>query len=156
MPRPPPAVRAHDISPGPVAKTDRWRAVAARVHHVEPTMMSLAYRFDTDRGSIVFAGDTGRCDSVNELARDADVLVINVWDHQDTMEEKSQELVPLISGTLDAATIAQECGVKKMVVTHATSNLTRPGSREKGITDMARVYQGEIIFADELTHLTLT
>jgi ribonuclease BN (tRNA processing enzyme) len=72
------------------------------------------------------------------------------------MEKNSRELVPLISGTLDAASIAQECGVKKMVVTHMTSNLTRPGSRERGIRDIARVYHGDLIFADELMRLTFT
>ena len=156
LPRPAPAYDVCDVTPGKVTQQDHWMVTAAKAQHVEPWLESLAYRVDSDQGSIVFAGDTGRCESVIELARGVDVLVMNVWDHQDTMEKNSKELVPLISGTLDAANIAQECGVKKMVVTHMTSNLTRPGSREKGIRDIARVYHGDIIFADELMRLTFT
>ena len=58
-------------------------------------------------------------------------------------------------GTENAAALAKECSVKKLVITHAIPNLAAPGSRERGIEDMARIYHGEIIFPDELTAIEL-
>jgi ribonuclease BN (tRNA processing enzyme) len=43
-------------------------------------MKSYAYRFDTPHGAIVFTGDTGPSESVERLAKGADVLVSEVED----------------------------------------------------------------------------
>lgn len=42
--------------------------------------MSLAYRFDTPSGSVVFTGDTGPSDAVSQLAMGADILVSEVYE----------------------------------------------------------------------------
>src|SRR6266702_142663 len=39
---------------------------------------AFAYRFDTDDGSIVFSGDTGRNENLIRLAKGADILVHEV------------------------------------------------------------------------------
>ena len=53
-----------------------WEISAATVEHVQPYLDSLAYRLDTEEGSIVFAGDTRPCDNLTELAADVDLLVL--------------------------------------------------------------------------------
>ncbi len=153
LPRPEPSLDVSDVGPGKVMESDSWRVTAARVHHVEPWLESLAYRVDSDEGSIAFAGDTGPCRSVGELAHGADVLVVNCWDHQETMKENGE--APGQTGTLDAANMALESGARKLILTHTGPALSRPGSREKGIADIASIYQGEIIFGEELMGLDL-
>jgi ribonuclease BN (tRNA processing enzyme) len=59
------------------------------------------------------------------------------------------------TGTLDAAKMAQDAGVKRLILTHTGSRLAEPGSREKGIVDIAQIFQGEIIFGEELIKLSL-
>ena len=115
--------------------------------------MSLVYRVDSDEGCIVFAGDSRPCASLSKLAHGADILVISCWDHQERMERNGEVLG--ISGTLDAAKMADEFGVKKLILTHTGPHLSKPGSRERGIADIARIYQGEIIFGEELMRLVL-
>ncbi len=153
LPRPEPSLDVSDVGPGKVIERDRWKVTAARAHHVEPWLESLAYRIDSDEGSIVFAGDTGPCESLSELASGVDVLVANCWDHQDTMEENGE--APGQTGTLDAAKMALESGAKKLVLTHTGPHLSKPGSRERGVADIARLYRGEIIFGEELMRLEL-
>ena len=153
LPRPEPSLDVHDVGPGTVAESNRWKVTAARVRHVEPWLESLSYRIDSEKGSIVFAGDTGPCESVSGLAHGADVLVVNCWDHQETMEQNGE--APGQTGTLDAARMALESGARKLILTHSGPHLTEPGSRERGIADIARIYQGEIIFGEELMRLTL-
>ena len=153
LPRPEPSLQVRDVTPGKVIEHNSWTVTAARANHVQPWLESLAYRVDSDEGSIVFAGDTGPCESVSKLAYRADVLVANCWDHQETMEQNGE--APGQTGTLDAAKMARESGVRKLILTHTGVHLTEPGSREKGIGDIARIYQGEIIFAEELMSLVL-
>jgi len=153
LPRPEPSFNVNDIGPGKVIKHSCWRVTAARANHVQPWLGSLAYRVDSDKGSIVFAGDAGPCESVSKLTQGTDILVVNCWGHQNTMEKNGE--APGQTGTLDAAKMAQESGARKLILTHTGPHLTKPGSKEKGIADIARLYQGEIIFGEELMSFTL-
>jgi ribonuclease BN (tRNA processing enzyme) len=58
---------------------DRVRVSATLVQHA-PMFPALAFRFDTDGGSVVFSGDTGPSRNLVELADGADVLVHEVID----------------------------------------------------------------------------
>ena len=59
---------------------------AAPADHVQPYLDSLAYRLDSDEGSVVLTGDTAPCDSVTDLARGADVLMMMCWESHDRMD----------------------------------------------------------------------
>jgi ribonuclease BN (tRNA processing enzyme) len=137
----------NDVGPGEVLRHEGWKVTAAHVHHVEPWLRSLAYRVDTDRGSIVFAGDTGPCAQLDDFARGADVFVANCWDHQKTMDGDGEAQGQ--TGTMDAARFARDSGADVLVLTHTGPSLCRPGSRERAIRDIASVYDGEVVFGDE-------
>jgi ribonuclease BN (tRNA processing enzyme) len=145
-PRPAPEVQVQDIDSGKIAEKSGWVATAARAKHQEPWLRTLAYRVDSDEGSIVFAGDTVPCAPVAQLAQGADTLVVSCWDHQHTLDGSER---PSIMGTLETARFAQQAGVKRLVLTHIHEPLDQPGSKEKAIADVARLYKGEIIFGQE-------
>jgi ribonuclease BN (tRNA processing enzyme) len=148
LPRTPPSVDALDVGPGPVLAANDWRVTAATGEHVQPWLDSLAYRVDTPSVSVVFTGDTGPCASVTDLARGADVMLCMCWDDQETMERTGE--APGQCGTTGAAQMAQEAGVKKLVLVHVGPHLSGHGPMEKGIGDIRHIYSGEIIFSEEL------
>ena len=82
-----PMFHAHDIDHDGSAYRDELVRVTAveNSHFSFPSRSpsgkdrSLAYRFDTPEGSVVFTGDTGPSEPVERLARDADVLVSEVF-----------------------------------------------------------------------------
>jgi ribonuclease BN (tRNA processing enzyme) len=148
LPRTPPSVDALDVGPGPVSAANDWRVTAATGEHVQPWLDSLAYRVDTPSVSVVFTGDTGPCASVTDLARGADVMLCMCWDDQETMERTGE--APGQCGTTGAAQMAQEAGVKKLVLVHVGPHLSGHGPMEKGIGDIRHIYSGEIIFSEEL------
>jgi ribonuclease BN (tRNA processing enzyme) len=152
LPRPEPKVSVNDINSGTVIKKDRWTVTAAKTKHIDPWMRTLAYRVDFDAGSIVFTSDTGPCRSVKGLAEGADTLLIHCWDHQGSMKKNE---AGMITGTISAAEFAKEAGVKKLILSHQGPNLDKPGSKEKGIADTAKIFYGEIIFSEELMVLDL-
>ena len=65
------------MEPFKLFEDDRVRVSATLVDHA-PVWPAFAYRFDTDDGSIVFSGDTGRSENLIKLAKGADILVHEV------------------------------------------------------------------------------
>ncbi|MEE9198581.1 MAG: MBL fold metallo-hydrolase [Dehalococcoidia bacterium] len=151
LPRRPPEVLARDVGPGVVTSGADWQMTAAPAEHVQPWLDSLAYRLDGPDGSIVFTGDTQPCRSVTDLARGADVMLCMCWDDQEVMDRNGESMGQC--GTTGAARMAQEAGVRKLVLVHIGPHLSDHGPKEKGRSDIGKVYDGELVFADELSSI---
>jgi ribonuclease BN (tRNA processing enzyme) len=152
VPRPAPSYDIKEISIGSQMTTKKCQITAGKAIHLQPMMDCLTYRIDWDGYSLVITGDTGRHNDVEELARNATTLVVNVWDHQINM---SSTLLSGFCGTLDAAEMEAAAGVKRLVITHQGPNLSRPGSREKAVADIGAIFKGELIFGEEFLILDL-
>ena len=148
LPRRPPAVDVKDIGPGVIYTGKDWQVTAAPAEHVQPWLDSLAYRIDTPGGSIVITGDTQPCRSVIDLARNADILVSMCWDDQEAMEACGEASGS--TGTAGAARMAQQAGVKALVLSHMGPRISSHGPLEKGLGDVRRLFDGRVIFAVEL------
>jgi ribonuclease Z len=153
LPRRPPVVQARDVGPGLIHRAADWQVTATPAEHVQPYLDSLAYRLDTPEGTIVFTGDTQPCRAVVDLARGADMMLCMCWDDQGRMAANGESLGQC--GTTGAAEMAQEAGVKRLVLVHVGPHLSSHGPMEKGIGDVRRIYDGEIVFAEELMSLGL-
>jgi ribonuclease BN (tRNA processing enzyme) len=152
LPRPAPAIEAKDVGPGRIAESDPWVVTAARVHHVEPWLESLAYRFDTDRGSIVFAADCGDCKALRQIAQGVDTLVIACV----LIGRAKEKYAGIVTGTAEVAEIAQASGVRRVILTHAPPGFSKPDMKQRAIADVARTYGGAVLFPDELTTVDLS
>ena len=153
LPRMPPTVEVRDVGPGLVHEGGTWKVTAAPAEHVQPWLDSLAYRLDSHEGSVVFTGDTQPCQPVIDLARGADVMLCMCWDDQEVMDENGENVGQC--GTTGAARMAQEAGVNKLVLSHMGPHLSSHGPLEKGIGDVGKLYDGRIVFAEELMTLEL-
>ena len=153
LPRKPPYVQAKDVGPGKVHSGKDWEVTAASAEHVQPYLDSLAYRFETPNGSIVFTGDTQPCESVQTLAHEADMLLCMCWDEQSVMDESGEAGGQC--GTEGAARMAQNAGVKKLVLVHIGPHLSQDEVKTRSATELSKIYEGEIVFADEMMSLEL-
>ena len=153
LPRRPPDVFAKDVGPGKVFASRDWEITAATAEHVQPYMDSLAYRLETPDGSVVFTGDTRPCQTVQELATGADVLLCMCWGDQEVVDASGEGSG--VCGTLDAARMAQEAGVGKLVLIHVGAVLETGEAKEKAITEIKQVFQGELVFSEELMTIDL-
>ena len=153
LPRNPPLVVSKDVVPGKVYTGKTWEVYAAEAKHVQPYLDSLAYRFETKSGSVVFTGDTEPCEEVTALANNADVMFCMCWDEQGRMEQMGEAIGQC--GTTAAAQLAQEAGVKKLALVHIGPNLSEPKVAQRAIKETKNVFDGEIIFTDELMSFNL-
>ena len=121
LPRKAPQVQATDVGVGTVHTANNWEVTSTNAEHVQPYLDSLAYRIETKSGkSVVFTGDTQPCQSVIDLARNADVMLCMCWDDQEHMDADGE--APGQCGTTGAARMAEEAGVKKLICLLYTSD----------------------------------
>jgi ribonuclease BN (tRNA processing enzyme) len=157
-----PLVHVHErIQGGFVMEDGNVRVTAALVDH-PPIVPAFAYRFDAADRSIVISGDTAPCDSLIDLARNADVLV-----HEAMMVSGVERLVARVpnadslkrsilshhTSAEDAGRIARLAGVKLLVLSHLVP-LDDPAISDKLWIDAARThFSGPIIVGRDLLEI---
>jgi ribonuclease BN (tRNA processing enzyme) len=125
---------------------------------VNHTIYTIAYRFDMDGKSIVISGDVAYSPSLPELAKDADVLVIdsggvikksngNRRRRPPGGGQAGQKPIRAHSNLDEIARMAMTANVKKLVLTHLT-----PGEVDEVATKEAisKQFKGEVIFGHDL------
>ena len=152
LPRRPPTVAAKDIGPGKVFKSENWEVTSAPAEHVQPWLDSLAYRLDSDEGSVVVTGNTRPCESVAELAQGADTLIYVCVGIQSVIDGGA--MAKYMSGTTQAGKLAQEASAKRLILVH-NRGIGDHGPMERAIADVAKVYDGEIIMGEEMLEMEL-
>ncbi len=159
LPRRPPSVAVQDIGPGSVCAGDGWEVIATATSHVQPWLESLAYRLNSAEGSIVFTGDAGPGQNLIQLARGADTLVAMCHMPQSDVREEERDSN---LGTITAGRVAQEAGVKRLVMVHHTRAIgaetlgaPQPGGAERAVAEVASVFGGEIILGREFLEIPL-
>jgi ribonuclease BN (tRNA processing enzyme) len=144
-------IRATDIEAGTVIQTDSWKATALWVHHAEPWLNSLMYRFDTEQGSVLFTGDGGACEALTEACSVVDTLVICCAYIGDT----HADIGHVVTGVPAVTAIAEKTGASRIILTHQNAGITSPDARERALAEIGKSYSGEVIFGDELTSLQI-
>jgi len=148
---------------GPVMQDDTVKVSALVVEH-PPVKPSLGYRFDFKDRSIAFSGDTAPLEAVAAMARGADVLVHEAMYLAAVEPEIRARLAQGMPGTLadfiahmkadhtpaeDAGRIAQEAGVKTLVLSHLVP-ADASVSDDTWRAAAAKHFKGEIIVAQDL------
>ena len=134
-PLPDPPFEAHEIEVGFQLERPAYSIRTGEVvHHQRVGMPSVAYRIDSEHGSVVLTGDTGPSDDVVELARGADVLVHDTAFLEETIAERQMWSH---SGPATAGRAAQAAGVRMLVLTHLG-----PYTSPQPTIDMAAMYYG--------------
>ena len=96
-----------EVAPGVVVK-------AVNVYHGYGRHPSMGFRIETDAGVIAYTGDTGVCDGLSVLAKDADLLIA------DCSTRVGQEYTGGYGhmGPRQCGELALKCNVKELWLTH--------------------------------------
>ena len=148
LPRHKPMVEPHDMDPGLIKQGPTWQITGAVAEHVQPYLDSLAYRIDTDEGSIVVTGDTRPCDSITDLARGADVLMMMCWESDEVVS--GTDHAGATTSIAGAAETAAEAGVKQLVMVHVGARLTQAHMHGPREVEARTLWNGKLVWGDEL------
>ncbi len=157
LPRPGMKVHALDLESGATVEGKCWKAKAVQVPHVDPYLTSLAYRIDSDDGSVLFLCDSADCPELRQLAKGVNTFVtgLSVRNFKETPEDASHPIRGVSADISEVVDIATEAGVSRIVVIHCGS----PNSEEivdrlhRGYGDKG--FGGSVVRPDELTTVDL-
>jgi ribonuclease Z len=147
----PPPIEVHEYTEGPVWDRDGVSIRVAPTDH-RPVAPTIGFRIEEGGASVVLAGDTVPCDSLDELAAGAGALVHTVI-RKDIVTQIPQQRVKDIcdyhSSVEQAAATAARAGVGTLVMTHYVPALV-PGQEEQWRTLAASQFSGRIELGDDL------
>lgn len=157
-----PLVHVHELSQGgPVMQDENVKVTAAIVHH-PPVVPAFAYRFDAVDRSIVISGDTTPSDNLIKLAQGADVLVHDALyvPGVDRLVARVPNAATLKQSIMshhttaeNAGRVAQEAGVKMLVLSHLIP-ADDPAVTDQMWIDAARVhFRGLVIVGKDLLEI---
>ncbi|QIV83916.1 ribonuclease Z [Mycolicibacterium frederiksbergense] len=147
----PPAIEVHEYTEGVVWDADGVRILAAPTDH-RPVAPTIGFRVEHDGASVVLAGDTVPCDSLDELASGAGALVHTAIRHDlvDAMPlQRFRDICDYHSSVEQAADTAARAGVGILILTHYVPSPAR-GQYEDWRALAATVFDRQIELGDDL------
>lgn len=121
----------------PVVEQEEWHIFASPVNHMIPNI-GLRIEF-LHKGVIAYSGDTEPCPAVVQLAYGADILI-----HEASGNSSGH------SSPAQAGEIAQEAGVKNLILIHYPTRDT-PG--ESLIAEATCTFDGKVALAEDFMEL---
>lgn len=157
-----PLVHVHELRDGGLVMRDENVRVTATLVHHPPVVPAFAYRFDGADRSIVISGDTTRSDNLVKLATGAEVLVHAVLyvPAVDRLVARVPNATALKASIIahqtsaeDAGRVAQEAGVKILVLSHLVP-ADDPEVTDQMWIDAARThFRGSVIVGKDLLEI---
>lgn len=154
LPRPGIKVDAQDVVSGETIHGDGWIVTAVEVPHIEPYLMTLAYRMDTKEHSILFLCDAAECRELRELAKGVDTLVTGMVGHNLKGEDASHPIHGVSADASEIMDITADSGIGRVVLIHnSPSEAYSVAKLRQGYAGKA--FQGFVVRPDEMTSLEL-
>jgi ribonuclease Z len=151
-------VQTVEANPGVVYEQDGMIITMFEVDHT-PVSPAVGYRFEYHDRVIVISGDTIMVPAMIEQSKGADILVHDTMNKDMVNQtlavlkeadprraEMGTEMLEYHADRMEVARIAQEAGVKKLVLTHLVPSIPPDEAIENVfVKGMDEIYQGEII-----------
>lgn len=154
LPRRPPSPLVSEVRPGDRINGNGWHALVGESSHMQPYLQCYGYRIESAGASVCYAGDSGGvCETVIELASKADILIHMM--HLASGTEPSAQFRKSSGAHTDVAEVARRAEVRALVLSHFTPHIDTPGTRERLIAEMSRIYAGPIIWGEDLMTLSV-
>jgi ribonuclease BN (tRNA processing enzyme) len=147
-----PLVAAHEFGEGKVASGKHWECYAREVKHAQPYIECFGFRFETTEGIIAFSGDTAPAQSVVDLAREADLFVMQTLNREAAVLATPSHVS--MTGMISAGRMAQEAGAKRLVATHQSHTLISSDDVSEAIHEIKSVYNGPVFWGTDLMEIT--
>ena len=155
-------VTTHEISKPGVVLTNTDVKVSMCVVRHPPIKDAFAYRFDAKDRSVVISGDTAYAPELAEFAKGVDVLVHEVMylpgieallKRLPNAKRLREHLMAAHTLPEDVGKIAEQAGVKTLVLTHFVPGDDASITDEQWAADVRKHFKGQIVVGRDLMEI---
>ncbi|MEM1274488.1 MAG: MBL fold metallo-hydrolase [Pseudomonadota bacterium] len=148
LPRRWPSPEVVEVEPGFSVAGEGWTLTSCAVPHAQPAFDCMAFSVETDGKKLVYSGDAARCDTLDALAQDADLLIH--WCYRLSTDNLHPALVALCPTPADIVQMAEAAGVKRLVLSHFRVHMDAPENHARARADLTAHFSGPIAIAEDL------
>ena len=134
------------------------RVSAFRVNH-HPVPHAFGFRFEHEKRSLVFSGDTTVCENLELWARGTDALVHEVFLHREMLARPGERTTEGIRNGMayhtissDVGGVAARTGARALVLNHFVPPIF---DREALLTEIRECFQGPVLVGEDLMEYDL-
>jgi len=155
MPRQRPRFAVRELEVGDTVSADGWTVRVGHALHAQPYLTSLAYRLDTEGGSVVISGDTRPLPEIVELARGAHTLV-HMAMQVDAARQQWPDIYSACTTARGAGEIAAAAGVQRLVLVHVMTEADDPAYMQAMVDEAREVFDSWVIGGADGLSLTFS
>lgn len=133
----------YGLEDGSVMTIKNAKLIAYHAYHDYGKLDALSYRLETPEGIVAYSGDTGLCEGINAIAKDADLFICEASSpvNDDSIASNYGHL-----NAKQAAEIALKQHAKKLVLFHYSG---KDSDEDLLASAQSSGYKGEIIIAKD-------
>ena len=138
---------------GTVCKGGDWEVLASFApKHVQPWLVSIAFRVNSSKGSVVITADTGPHKDIVEFAKGCSVLIhdCSIKDRKGYYAHRSVHTDPKSLGR-----VAAQAEVKTLIATHIPRRSDDPQTLASYPALVAESFSGRFVLAEDLLKLNV-
>lgn len=151
-------LECHELRPGPFSVGHGLTAEAILVDHA-PVIPAYGFRFSDREATFVFSGDTRPCAAIEDASRGVDLLVHEVFIHNQmplSPGTRTPETIKTVASyhTLpeDLAKLAARANVRALALTHFVPPVF---DHDQLLSQMSAHYSGPIIVGEDLMRIAV-
>ena len=148
LPRPWPAPDVTEITGGFEMDGDGWRLTSCTATHAQPILDCVGFALEANGRKFVYSGDTGICDGVETLCRDADLLLH--WCYRLEDEAAHPMMIQMTPTPSENAAMAARNNVKRLLLTHFRIHMDKPERHAAALAALEKGFGGPCEIVEDL------
>lgn len=138
-------MEVYDLAPGDIVKGEDFELETFQTTHSQK-MVCFSYRITSQDKIFSYSGDSGVSEGLKEALKNADLAIVEASIQEEELRGEGH-----LSGE-GAGKIAQEAGVKKLILTHVSSFYRKNGDP---VSDAGKYFEREVILGEDLLSFEL-
>ena len=153
LPRHWPKPEIHEIVPGNTFEGDGWRIESCSVPHAQPFLECMAFSLVHKGKKFVYSGDAGLCTEVENLAKNADLLLH--WCYRLDGEDATPSMVLTTPTPSEIGQMAKRTGVISLVLTHFRKHMDKQEHFDRTIQNATDAFGRIVVIAEDLMQVEI-
>ncbi len=153
LPRLWPNPEVHEIASGSTFEGDGWSIESCNAPHAQPFLECMAYSLVHEGKKFVYSGDAGLCTEVENLAKNADLLLH--WCYRLDGEDATPSMALTTPTPSEIGQMAKRTGAAALMLTHFRKHMDKQEHFDRTIQNATGAFGRIVAIAEDLMQVEI-